>query len=179
MYYEAIGPRRYKFNAIIHFCGLYFYQSDTNSQRYKLLRVKHIGKLLKITTFILLMMFIGYGIAFIAPLYQCLYKHKRITPLAINLPLLEKDSDLEYTLNMTLQMTMAFYSLCGSFATEVASCTIIHAVMLVPDLIRFNLMEFQKELGASGCGWKSFAHLRNTFIQLQDYERFGLKFVEF
>lgn len=73
-------------------------------------------------------------------------------------------------------MIMAFYSLSGSLATEVEACTIIHAVMLVPDLIRFNLVQFQKELSASGCGWKSFAHLRNTFVQLQDYDRFEILF---
>lgn len=169
MYWESVGPHRFKFNAVIHFCGGYFYKSDTKSGQYKYLRVKHIGQLLKTVIFILVLMFLSYGTAFVTPIYMCVFKHSRVTPLAINLPILEKESDLEFTLNMSLQMIMAFYSLSGSFATEVASCTIIHAIMLVPYLIRFNLREFQNEFIAKGSGLKSFVLLRNTFIQLQDY----------
>lgn len=174
MYWEGFGPHRFKFNAIIHFCGTYFYKTDTESTRYKHLRVNHIKQLLKTVIFILLMMFIGYGIAFVAPIYKCLYERSRITPLAINLPILEKESDLEFTLNMLLQLIMAFYSLSGGFATEVASCTIVHSIMLVPDLIGFNLLELQNEFSTNGCDLKVSAQLRNTFVQLQDYNRFGI-----
>lgn len=172
MYWESFGPHRFKFNAVIHFCGRNFYKSNTKSRQYKHLRVKHIGQLMKTVIFILVLMFLSYGIAFVTPIYMCLFKHRRVTPLAINLPMLENESDLEFTLNMSLQMVISFYSLSGSFPTEVASCTIIHAIMLVPDLIRFNLVKFQNELVINGIKWKSVVHLRNTFIQLQDYNWF-------
>lgn len=172
MYLEAIGPHRFKFNAIVNFCGTYFYKSDTKSMRYKRLRVKHIKKFIRLVTMILSLTLLSYIIVLIAPIYENVYQHIRITPLAMALPFLEKDSKMEFTLNMVLQMIMAFYAMNGSFAIEIATCMVNHAIVLGADLIRFNLLAFHKELTANGCGLKSIAQLRNIFVQLQDYNRF-------
>lgn len=172
VYWEAVGSHRFKFNAIISFCETYFYKTNTKSMRYKNLRTKHIEKLLKLTIFILLLMMLCYGLAFGLPIYKSIFENNRVTPIGVNLPFLVKESRTEFTINIILQVTMASYSLSGSFVIEVASCTINHAIMLVPELIRFNLVEFQDTFNANGITAKSMAQLRNTFVQLQDYDRF-------
>lgn len=173
IYWEAIGPHRFKYNAISTFCGTYFYKSATDSMRYKSLRTKHIEKLLQIVFVILSLMIIAYGIAFIIPIYESILEHNRMTPLAINLPFFEKDSYKEYVTNMCIQLTMAAYSLFGTIAVEIGTCTINNAITLVPDLIRFNLLELQDEWHTNGVTTKLMAQLRNTLVQLQDYHRCG------
>lgn len=178
IYWEAVGPHRFKFNAIISFCETYFYKTNTESMRYKNLRDKHIEKLLRLTIFILLLMILCYCLAFGLPIYKSIFENNRVTPIGVNLPFFEKDSRTEFMINVPLQVTMACYSLSGSFIIEVASCTINHAIMLVPDLIRFNLLEFHDEFIANGITAKSMAQLRNTYIQLQDYNDYLTNVIE-
>lgn len=180
VYWEAVGPHRFKFNAIAKFCGNYFYKTENETLNYERLRVKHVEKLLKIVIVVLFLMLVAYGIVFLVPIYESYHQHSySITPLAINLPFFEKDSHHEFVVNMMLQLTMASYSLCGNFVIEVASCTINNAIILVPDLIQFNLMEIQDEWEANGITSKSMAQLRNTIVQLQDYHRFDTHLIFF
>lgn len=171
MYWEMVGPHRFKYREISTFCGTYFYKTDTDSMRYKQLRVKHIRKLLKIVIAVMISMLMAYAIVATVPIYVSYNQHIFMTPLATNLPFFEKDSLKEYIVNMIIQLVLSFYSMCGSFIIVIASSTIIQAIMLVPDLIRFNLLEFQDEWQANGITPKSLAQLRNTFVQLQDYQR--------
>lgn len=172
MYWELVGPHRFKFNAIINFCGTHFYKSDTTSERYKNLRAKHIRKLIKLVVCIFLLIWMSYSLYIAFPMYESVFKHKRVTPIGVNLPFLEKDSNTEFMINSNLQTVLGFYSSVGGLVNEVSSCTINHAIMLVPEMIRFNLLNFQDEFNENGMNVKSRALLRNAFIQLQDYNRF-------
>lgn len=171
MYWESIGSRRFKYHAIINFCGKYFYKTNTKSLRYRILRAKYIEKLLKIVICVMVLMLLGYGILLVGPIYESIYHNIRTTPLATNLPFFEKNSDQEFSINIILQVILIFYSTCGNLTIQMAACMVNHAIMIVPELIRFNLLEFQHELNAKGMYAKSISQLRNTFIQLQDYNR--------
>lgn len=174
VYFQAIGPSRFKFHALISFCGKYFYKTSAKSARYRYLRRQHIDKLPKLILLITSLMTFAYGIVSGIPLYENLHGNIHVTPLAINLPFFEKDSPKEYSINIILQVTMCSYSLIGSFMIDVAACCINHAILLVPDLIRFNLLEFQDELNENGITVKVRAQLRNTFVQLHDYNQFSI-----
>lgn len=179
VYFQAIGPNRFKFHALISFCGKHFYKTSADSVRYKHLRRQHIDELPKLIFLILSLMTFAYSIVSGIPLYENLHGNIHVTPLGINLPFFEKDSPKEYSINIILQVIMCFYSLIGSFMIDVAACCINHAILLVPDLIRFNLLEFQDELKANGITAKARAQLRNTLVQLQDYNQFSIFFYEF
>lgn len=174
IYWKAVGPERFKFSAIENFCGDYFYKCDTESTDYNALRTRHIDELLKHMLIVLPLMIISHVIVIVAPIHELLFQHIRTTPIGLHLPILEKDSDLEFTLNMILQMIMTFYALFGSVAIEIASCMINNTIKLVPHLIRFNLREFRGELKTNGMGITAIARLRNIFVQIQDYNRFDL-----
>lgn len=177
MYWKAVGPERSKLYAIEDFCVEYFYKCDTKSTVYNALRAKHIDKLLKHMLIILPLMMISHVIVIGAPIHALLFQHIRTTPVGLHLPILEKDSDLEFTLNMILQAIMTFYALVGSVAIEIASCMINNTIKLVPHLIRFNLHQFRDELKTSGMSIVAIAQLRNIFIQTQDYNRFDLRYL--
>lgn len=171
MYFESIGSRRFKYHAIINFCATYFYKTDTKSSRYKSLRAKHIDNLLEVVVSVFVLLLLGYGILLMGPIFESIYHHTRSTPLATNLPFFEKNSHREFIVNMVLQSILIFVSTCGNFASQMAACMVNHAIMVVPDLIQFNLLEFQDELIANGMNAMSRARLLNTFIQQQDYNR--------
>lgn len=174
MYWKLIGPHRYKLRRLTSFCGTYFYNGDTESTQYKALRIKHIEKMLRSMLTNLPLMFAAHAIVAVAPAYEFIYQHIRATPLAIHLPLLEKDSDLEFILNMILQLIMATFATIGSLAIETITCMINHTITVVPDLIALNLHEFQNEWNANGMCIESLTRLRNTFVQMQDYDRFDV-----
>lgn len=171
MYFESVGSRRFKYQAIINFCGTYFYKSNTKSSRYNSLRAKHIDELLEIVICVLVLLLLGYGILLMGPVFESIYHNTRATPFATNLPFFENDPDHEFAVNMILQLTMTFVATCGNLAIQMAACMVNHAIMVIPELIRFNLLEFQDEFMANGMNTKTWARLRNTFIQLQDYNR--------
>lgn len=172
MYFKAIGRNQLKLHKLDMFAGEYFYNSYTESMAYKTLHVKHIDKLIKNILIILPMVLLSHGICIAAPLYAILFQHIRATPAGIHLPFLEKDSNYEYTLNMTVQIIMSFYLLTGDLAIEMLSCTINNAIVLIPDLIQYNLNEFQMEFSINGIHIKSIAQLRNVFDQINDFNRF-------
>lgn len=172
VYFELVGPRRFKFLALAYFCGTYFYKAGNTMIQHKILCTKHIEKFVKIFLLIMLLMNLAYAIVFAVPMYESHRLHNRMTPLATNLPFFEKNSITEFYVNLTIQIILAGYSLLGTFVIELAACAINHAILLVPDLIRFNLFELQKELNEHGISSKIFMRLRNTFIQLQDFNRF-------
>lgn len=172
MYWKAIGPKRMKFYSLESFSGEYFYKSPAESMQYNTLHVKYIDKFMNNLLIILPITLLSYAICFTAPVYAMFFQHIRCTPAGIHLPYLEKDSNLEFTLNMILQTIMTYFLLFGDLAIEIASCMINHAIILVPELIQFNLHEFQVELRANGINTKSIAQLRNGFLQIQDFNRF-------
>lgn len=172
IYWKAVGPKRFKFYAIENFCGDYFYKCDTESANYNTLRTEHIDKLLKHMLFVLPLMIISHVIVIMAPIHALLFQHIRTTPVGLHLPILEKDSDLEFTLNMILQAIMTFYALIGSVAIEIASCIINNTIKLVPHLIRFSLRNFRDELKANGMSVEAIVQLRNLFVEIEDYHRF-------
>lgn len=175
IYWKAVGPGRFKFFAIENFCVDYFYKCDAESMDYNALRAKHIDSLLKHMLIVLPLMTISHVIVIGAPIHALLFEHTRTTPVGLHLPILEKDSDLEFTLNMTLQAILTFYALVGSVAIEIASCMINNTIKLVPHLFRFSLHEFRHELKTSGMSIIAIAQLRNIFIQIQDYNRFDFR----
>lgn len=171
MYFEAVGPHRFKFHTLGGFCGFYFYRTEAQSTQYKMLRVKYIHKFLLNLVIVLLLIFSGHFIMFTAPIYAIVFQHIRITPLAFHLPFFEKNSNLEYTLSMLLQAIMAFNGIIGALAIEIASCMINHAVTITPELIQYNIDGFHEEFQANGINLKSISLLRNCFVQIQDFNR--------
>lgn len=172
MYWESVGPRRFKLHTLGGFCGTYFYKSNTASQQYNALRCDHIERLLKNVLIILPLIFLSHATIAIEPLYAFVYQHDHVTPMALHLPFFEADSDREFIVNVMLQTILTCYAMTGALSIEIASCMINHAITVVPDLIQYNLNEFQNELNTNGITMRTISLLRNTFLQIQDYNRY-------
>lgn len=118
MYWKSVGPICLKYHSLATFCGNYFYKNDEEPAQYDLLRVKYINKLVKMILIVLPLMLISYMIVGVAPVYAFAIQHIRVTPLAIHLPFLEKDSTLEFYLNLALQNILIIYGLTGCLCIQ-------------------------------------------------------------
>lgn len=173
MYWESVGPNRFKLHALGSFCGTYFYKSSTDTPQYRILRCYHIRRFTKNLLIVLPLMLASHATLAIEPAYAFVFEHNtHVTPLALHLPIFIKDSDTEYIVNVMVQTILTGYALTGALAIEIASCMINHTITAVPDLIQYNLNEFRGEFYANGINLASISLLRNTFLQVQDYNRY-------
>lgn len=173
MYWESVGPNRFKLHSLGGFCGTYFYKTSTDTPQYRILRCYHIRRFTRNLLIVLPLMLASHVTLAIEPIYEFLLQHNsHVTPLALHLPIFVKDSDTEYIVNVMLQVILTIYALTGALAIEIASCMINHTITAVPDLIRYNLNEFRDEFDANGINLTSISLLRNTFLQVQDYNRY-------
>lgn len=171
MYWKAVGPHRFKFRYLGGFGGTYIYSNHHNSIFYKILCVKHIHKLCKNMCTVLTLMLMAHAIITVGPIYSFFFQHILITPMATNLPFFEKDSELEFVVNILIQAIMSIYLIAGTIVIEIGTCFINNVITATPDVIRFHLMEFEHEFKNYGMCIKSIARLRNVFIQVQDFDR--------
>lgn len=171
MYWKSIGPQRFKLNRVGYFGGDCIYKAESESQQYNIICVKYMGRLTRNVWIVSSLALISHVIIVVGPVYAYFYQNIRVTPLATNLPFFEKDSDLEFTVNMILQSIMAFYAMAGCIAIEMGICLINNAISATPDVIRFNLVEFEREFNTNGISLEATARLRNVFIQIQDFIR--------
>lgn len=172
MYWESVGPRRFKLHTLGCFSSTYFYRSTNNATNYQILLNKHIHLFIRSLWISLPVIHLAHAIIFFIPLGIFLLQHIPITPLALHLPFFEKDSETEFIVNMIVQTVLVTYAYVGSMAIEISSCFINHAITVIPDLIQYNLDEFHAEFAfASQMNVKSILLLRNSFQQIQDFNR--------
>lgn len=172
MYWESVGPRRFKLQTLGGFCGTYFYKSANNAMNYEILRNKHIHLFIRSLLISLPVIHLAHFIIFLIPICIFLFQRIPITPLALHLPIFEKDSQTEFIANMIVQTILAGYAYVGSMVIEISSCLINHAITVIPDLIQYNLDEFHVEFTcANQMTVKSISLLRNTFQQIQDFNQ--------
>lgn len=166
-YWISVGPPRFKVNSLLNFGGNCIYRNENQSIKYKNICSKLARKLTTSIFIDLLLIFVAHVIFFDVAIYT----HHRQTPFAINLPFLEKNSDLELCVNMIFQTIMATYAAIGCFGLEIGEGLVNNTIVAIPDVIRYNLSELNDECEANGMNTKSIHRLRNTFRQIQDYQR--------
>lgn len=171
MYWNAVGPRRLNFNKIMTFASKYLYTNES-STKYQEVCEKHVNAFYKTVAAIYVQLSLAHILAVMGPFYAFFFQSIRITPLATNLPFFEKASELEFAINMTLQGAMAFYSMAGNLALEMGSSAINNTISMIPDVIRFDLTEFQHEFKSNGLSLASIMQLRNVYMKIQDFNRY-------
>lgn len=172
MYWNAIGPHRYRLNNLANFGGKYIYKDEKDATKYRNVCEKHIKILVITVSVIVSLMILSHAMLIIGPLFAYFSQGIRITPIATNLPYFEKDSDTEFVINLTLQAAMALIALGGSLSIEVVQCLIINTITIIPDLINLNLKEIADELFTKGMCSDTISRLRNVLIQIQDFDRY-------
>lgn len=171
-YWIVIGPSRFKFNSLLNFGGNYIYQNENQSIKFQQICAKHAKKLTESATTGLPIMLLTHVMILVVAAYAYYWQKILITPLALNLPFFQKDSKLEVVVNMVFQLTMGLHAVIGCLGLEIGECLFNNTIIAIPDVIQFNLSRINDECEANGMNLESILQLRNTFHQIQDYQRY-------
>lgn len=176
MYWNAVGPHRYGLNNLANFGGRFIYMDNKHPTAYNNVCERYIKILLRNVSVIVALMILSHAMLIFGPLYAYYFQSIRLTPIATNLPYFEKDSDIEFGINLSIQAVMALLALAGSMSIEVVACLILNVVTIIPDLIQVNLIELADDVFTNGLNLNTIARLRNVLIQIQDFDGYK-KFV--
>lgn len=170
MYWKVVGSHRFKLNNLVNFSGKYIYPDNRQLTEYNVLCEKYVMKLFINVIIICVLMILSHVVIVVVPIYAYFFQDIRITPMATHLPFFEKDSDLEFMVNISLQIPCGVYGLAGSMVIELMSCIINNTITTIPHLIELNLKELTVEVKTQHMGLRSIRCLRNVLIQIQDFD---------
>lgn len=124
-YWIVIGPLRFKFNSLLNFGGNYIYLNENQSQKFKQICAKHAKQLTKSVMTGLPLMSLTHVMILAVAAYAYYWQNISITPLAINLPFFQKDSNVELIVNMIFQLIMGVHAVIGCLGLEVKKIIIL------------------------------------------------------
>lgn len=176
MYWKAVGPQRFKFNSLVNFGGRHIYIDDTKSTEYNKICENNVKKLVQSVAIIVPLVVFGHFLVVLGSLHAYIYEDTRVTPMATHLPYFEKNSDLEFILNLLQQSIIAVYALMGNISIEILTCLLNNAITSIPEFIHLNLNDLNKEISIDNSNLKTMVRLRNVLIQVQDFDRYANQF---
>lgn len=174
MYWESVGPNRFKMNNIISFSGKYIYTDDITSEKRMAINTKNVDDLLRKIIIIFTSIFFSYQTILIGPIYAYLHDGLRINALGTHLPFFELNSDADFNANMSIDVLIGVFTMVGSYVIELVSAIVNNTISAMPDIIHVGLDEFFDEFKQNGVHLKSIAQLRNVHLQIQDFNEYEL-----
>lgn len=91
---------------------------------------------------------LSYVAALIGPIHAFIAYNTRSTLLNLRLPFIEKDSHLEFALNLLLQTWCGLIGVCAIIGTEVVYNFYIETVRFTTKLIRMDIDKLSRDLEA-------------------------------
>lgn len=166
MFWKSVGPSRFKVNNVINFSGKYIYLNDKTSSKYNLICGKLIKILVRDICIIVIVIIISYLLLAGNVFYAIFFENVRITFLSTELPFIDFDSNVGYTINIIQQLFFCIVALIGFIAVEIQTCFLSNVSKAVPELIHLQLQELNSEFKIN-----AKIKLRNTLMQIRDYNR--------
>lgn len=171
LYFQIIGSgnARYVFNNAVSFGGKYIYIGKTESPKYNTLCTNMIEKLVQdvaLKTGSLIAAFVIFGSS---PLYEIVVHHSRATFLCMELPFLDKDSDVVYALNLTIQICMAMVGMIGMVCIEIGACLTMNSGIAITEIIKLDADELETEINLNGMSSNVELRLRYIVMKVLDY----------
>lgn len=145
--------------------------NDNKPSKYKSLCESGIASLIKrilVVSILILISFIMFGIG---PFYVFFFKNIRVTPMATQLPFVDNESGMGFTLNLIQQGALIFGGQIGIISTEMGQSLLDNVITIFPKLVRLDLDDISNELRVESMSLKTKLRLRNVLIKIQDYDR--------
>lgn len=164
-----MGNHRYLFNNLISVGGKYIYGENVESSKYRTLCDKMVEKLLRDVTLVIGLMLGSFGLYGLGVLYDIVVNHSRATFLSTVLPFFEKDSNIGYALNLSIQGAMICAGLLAMVTIEIGACLVVNAALAIPEIIHLDADELETELNLNGMNLIAQLRLRNIIMQVIDF----------
>lgn len=170
IYLKLIGSDKYLVNNLMNFGGRYIYRDDEQPPSYVTLCDQFITKLLKDITITIVLLIVSYCLMAIWPLYCIIVRNERVTILNTELPFVDIDSDMGFTINLCWQAFAGYFSFISNVCIEYGNGIAHNNIHSTPKVLHFQLEEFKKEIIMNGVSLNAKLRLRNVFMLLRDFE---------
>lgn len=152
---------------MIEFAGKYIY-CDSESPMYNAMYEKMIKQLLKHLTIILSILLASFGVLALNVFYQIIFEKNGATFLSIEFPLSEKNSDIGYALNLSIQFVMCIMGGLGLMSIEIIACLANNAMAAIPEIIHLDGKELESEIHRNGMSRIVELRLRSIIMKSVD-----------
>lgn len=169
IYWKSIGHERFELNNISKFSGKYIFTNDKQPSTYNTLCEQMIQQLVKLTLSVTVFVVIAHTIFACVPVYLIIVKQIRITPMCLEMPFFERDSNIGYIVNLCIQLVFGIASMYALLAIQIPLCSAVNALVSTPLLIHLEVEDMQQEYYANHIDLSTKLRLRNIVMKIQDY----------
>lgn len=135
-------------NKVINYGGKNIYNNNNDINKHNKICSQNMDKSLKHFIAVASIVCLACGIALLGPVYSFVVNGNRSTLLSLRLPIVEKDSDLEFLLLLIMQPLVGFYGFFGNIGIEAGYNLNINVIRITTELIQLNIRKMTGDLEA-------------------------------
>lgn len=170
VYYRSVGPDRFKTNNIVTYTGKHFYKDDKEPSKYNEHCEEMVAALVKSIIIIVPAIIISYTAIGVGVFYALVFEGKRLSPLGIEVPFVDINTDGGYMVTLVLQSFVSVVAFLGTIGIEVGACLAYNTESFYPGLIHMESDELENELKSNGMSLRAEKRIRNIFMLLLDFD---------
>lgn len=168
IYWKCIGPDRFRLNSLTTLIGL-IVQEDKQPSLFNTLCENVIEMFLKLSIIGAFLVIISHTLFAAIPLYFIVFKQTRITPMCLEMPFLERDSEVGFLVNLCVQGVLGLVSMLALVAIEIPMCSVFTLLVAVPKFIRLEVKDMERDCYINGNNSSARVRLRNIVMKIQDF----------
>lgn len=168
MYWNTVGPNRFRINSLIRFGGEFIYMDKS---KYRIVCDIYSKKLVNNVTLVVILILVSHALFTVTPIHFYIVEKKLLTPIPTELPYVDKDTTIGFAINLFQQGILVFYELLGTLTIEVALCFINNTITTMPAMIHVDLEEISNQLHLTGSCKHLKPRMRNVLMKIQDFDR--------
>lgn len=165
---KPINSRRFKVNNILTFGHKYIYSDDERS-KYNMMYDGMIKDLLRNVLIVASMTIFTYVLLGTIPFYLIIFDNVRVPVLGLEILFCELDSDIGYAMNLMVQSILGIISFLALMILGFSVGFACHNIFAIPEVIQFELQEFENEFHLNGDCLIAKMRLRNALMKVQDF----------
>lgn len=139
---------RFKVTKVLYYNKNYIFNDDHNESDYNRICSQNMDRTMKRFFIVTSIVILSFAIALVGPIYAYIKYGTRSTLLNLRFPFAEKNSDLEFILNLILQIWGGTAGICADIGIEVGYNLYINTIRLTVELIQSDIDVLSSDLEA-------------------------------
>lgn len=178
--YKLVIFNKEHFKSVVNFGGEYIYvENKKRTLDDKKIRDKMAIQLITSSIKIMSLFNISLILMMAVPAFLIVILRQNQLIIPVIIPFIDPDTEFGYNVNMINQLLFSMLGFTALAGIELGTCTIKNCVISSAAVIKFNLSELDKKLQTNSEFTVERAHeLRNSIVQIQDFDRFGFKSIK-
>lgn len=169
MFWNGVGPKRFKFNNILSFGGKYIYKNHEVRTKHDTLCEKMVVELAQSFVAISIIICVVHLTLIAVPLNMITFTNTHVSIIRIEIPFFESDRSANgYMINVSMQIACILNSMIGLILVGTAALLIYNNNAVIPEIIHLDLEDLEDELNTNGFSLIAKYRLRDIFMKVLD-----------